>query len=178
MTPASRATTEHGPSDAPAPAVLRPHAEVAFAEELAALYSGYRRALDATGRIDDDLRLAAAVDALREDPGRWAARPVFVSAALYEPFGLAVLEAAAAGCALVLSDIPTFRELWDGAALFVAPDEAAIADAIAALVADPARRAALGEAARARAARYTPDATAAAMAALHARLLPHRRAAA
>ena len=37
MTPASRATTEHGPSDAAAPAVLRPHAEVAFAEELAAL---------------------------------------------------------------------------------------------------------------------------------------------
>ena len=46
---------------------------------------------------------------------------VFVSPALYEPFGLAVLEAAQAGCALVLSDIPTFRELWDGVALFVAP---------------------------------------------------------
>ncbi len=45
---------------------------------------------------------------------------VFASTALYEPFGLAVLEAAQAGCALVLSDIPTFRELWDGAALFVA----------------------------------------------------------
>ena len=45
--------------------------------------------------------------------------PIFVSAARYEPFGLAVLEAAQAGCALVLSDIPTFRELWDGAALFV-----------------------------------------------------------
>ena len=50
----------------------------AYAEELAALYSGYRRALEATGRTDDDLRLAAAVDALREDPGRWGARPVFV----------------------------------------------------------------------------------------------------
>jgi ATP-dependent helicase/DNAse subunit B len=49
-----------------------------YAEELAALYSGYRRVLEATGRTDDDLRLAAAVDALREDPGRWGARPVFV----------------------------------------------------------------------------------------------------
>jgi len=46
---------------------------------------------------------------------------IFVSPALYEPFGLCVLEAAAAGCALVLSDIPTFRELWSGAALFVDP---------------------------------------------------------
>ncbi|MBD0271625.1 MAG: glycosyltransferase family 4 protein, partial [Acetobacteraceae bacterium] len=50
---------------------------------------------------------------------RLAEGPVFVSVALYEPFGLAVLEAAQAGCALVLSDIPTFRELWDGAAEFV-----------------------------------------------------------
>ncbi|WP_314957665.1 glycosyltransferase family 4 protein [Bradyrhizobium cosmicum] len=46
---------------------------------------------------------------------------IFVTPALYEPFGLSVLEAAAAGCALVLSDIPTFRELWSGAALFVDP---------------------------------------------------------
>ena len=29
---------------------------------------------------------------------------VFVSPAVYEPFGLTVLEAAAAGCALVLAD--------------------------------------------------------------------------
>ena len=44
---------------------------------------------------------------------------------VYEPFGLAVLEAAGAGAALVLADIPTFRELWDDAALFVAADDAA-----------------------------------------------------
>jgi len=81
-----------------------------------------------------------------------AARPVFVSPALYEPFGLAVLEAAQAGCALVLSDIPTFRELWDGAALFVpAEDGAAIAGAVERLVGDEALRARLGAAAAARA---------------------------
>jgi glycosyltransferase involved in cell wall biosynthesis len=34
-------------------------------------------------------------------------RPIFVSAARFEPFGLAVLEAAQAGCPLILSDIPT-----------------------------------------------------------------------
>ena len=49
----------------------------------------------------------------------YASATVFASMARYEPFGLAVLEAAQAGMALVLSDIPTFRELWDGAAIFV-----------------------------------------------------------
>lgn len=97
---------------------------------------------------------------------RWLARrPVFVSAARFEPFGLAVLEAAQAGCPLVLSDIPTFRELWDGAARFVVPGDApGFADAISAILADPARHAAQGEAARQRSARYAPAVTAAAMA--------------
>ena len=71
------------------------------------------------------LHCARRSSTTRRSPRWLAARPVFVSAALYEPFGLAVLEAAQAGCALVLSDIPTFRELWDGAALFVAADDAA-----------------------------------------------------
>lgn len=43
---------------------------------------------------------------------------IYAGPALYEPFGLAVLEAALSGCALVLSDIPSFRENWSGAALF------------------------------------------------------------
>jgi glycosyltransferase involved in cell wall biosynthesis len=70
---------------------------------------------------------------------------VFVSTALYEPFGLAVLEAAAAGMALVLSDIPSFRELWDGAA------------AIDSLLADRAGLEALAAAARRRAAHYSVE---------------------
>jgi glycogen(starch) synthase len=44
---------------------------------------------------------------------------IFVHPALYEPFGLSVLEAARARCCLVLSDIPSLRELWDGAAVFI-----------------------------------------------------------
>ena len=84
------------------------------------------------------------------------AAAVFVSPARYEPFGLAVLEAAQAGCALVLSGIPTFRELWDGAALFVEPDdEAALAAALDRLMSDDAERGRLAEAARERAGRYT-----------------------
>ena len=48
---------------------------------------------------------------------RWLGRAsLYVGASLYEPFGLAPLEAALRGCALVLSDIGSFRELWDGCA--------------------------------------------------------------
>jgi glycogen synthase len=50
-----------------------------------------------------------------------AAVPIFAHPALYEPFGLSILEAARARCCLVLSDIPSLRELWDGAAVFVDP---------------------------------------------------------
>jgi glycosyltransferase involved in cell wall biosynthesis len=55
---------------------------------------------------------------------KMARAAIFVSCSIYEPFGLAVLEAAASGAALVLSDISTFRELWDEAALFAPPRDA------------------------------------------------------
>jgi glycosyltransferase involved in cell wall biosynthesis len=80
---------------------------------------------------------------------------IFVSPALYEPFGLAVLEAALTGSALVLADIASFRELWDGAAEFVdARDANALGRAIRRLIFEPARRQALGESALCRARRY------------------------
>ncbi|API58936.1 glycosyl transferase family 1 [Tardibacter chloracetimidivorans] len=97
-----------------------------------------------------------------------AARPVFVSAARYEPFGLAVLEAANAGCALVLSDIPTFRELWDGVATFVAPDDVAgFTSAIGELVGDVSLRLESGKRAMLHARRYSPARMARDMAAIH-----------
>jgi len=49
---------------------------------------------------------------------------VYVGASLYEPFGLAPVEAAMAGCALLLSDIPSFRELWGPDALYFRPGDA------------------------------------------------------
>jgi len=120
----------------------------------------------------DNIHCLGTLD--EEELGRWlSARPVFVSAALYEPFGLAVLEAASAGCALVLSDIPTFRELWDEVAIFVDPrDEDGFARAIGDLAGDDFERAVLGRAARERATLYTPDAMAAQMASLYRGLLP------
>lgn len=110
---------------------------------------------------------------LPEVADRLAARPIFASPARYEPFGLSVLEAAQSGCALVLSDIPTFRELWRDSAIFVQPDDpAGFADAIEQLLADRERRSELGLAARMRALRYTPEAMASKMAALYGELAP------
>lgn len=85
-----------------------------------------------------------------------ASAAIFASPALYEPFGLSVLEAALNGCALVLSDIPTFRELWSGAAIFLpAIEPRSWRHVLARLVRDPARSAMLGQLARARAAHYS-----------------------
>jgi glycosyltransferase involved in cell wall biosynthesis len=104
--------------------------------------------------------------------GLLAAQPVFASAALYEPFGLSVLEAAQAGCALVLSDIATHRELWDGAATFVdANDEAAFAAAINAFLSNRVEREHAGRRARERARQYTPERMARAMADIYERVL-------
>jgi len=106
-------------------------------------------------------------------------RPIFVSAARFEPFGLAVLEAAQADCPLILSDIPTFRELWDGAAIFIEPDDAAgFARAIGELAGDPDRHREQGAVAAARAARYTPEASAASMERIYRAVLGKQRAAA
>jgi glycosyltransferase involved in cell wall biosynthesis len=79
----------------------------------------------------------------------------------------------------VLADIPTFRELWDGAALFVAPDDAdGYVAAIEAVTRDAGLATRLGAAARTRAARYTPAAAAAAMLSLYRGLIEQRSAAA
>lgn len=81
---------------------------------------------------------------------------VFASPARYEPFGLAALEAAVAGCALVLGDIPSQHEVWGDAALFVAPDDhAALARTLTRLATDTALRTGMAERACQRAARYT-----------------------
>jgi ATP-dependent helicase/DNAse subunit B len=52
-------------------------ARARYAEELAGVYGGYRRALERLGRVDDELRWAAALDALRLAPDRWGRTPVF-----------------------------------------------------------------------------------------------------
>src|SRR5690242_1437664 len=81
---------------------------------------------------------------------------IFAAPALYEPFGLTVLEAATCGCALVISDLPSLRELWGEAAIFVDPhDPAAIRTVLRRVCADGKLRAQLQAAARARAKLYS-----------------------
>ncbi len=94
-----------------------------------------------------------------EELARWyAATAIFISASRYEPFGLSVLEAAQAGAALVLSDIETFRELWDGAAhFFPVGDAAALADALGRLRSDEQLRRQFASRAKARARHWSAD---------------------
>lgn len=46
------------------------------------------------------------------------ASSIYLAPSLYEPFGLAALEAALCGCAVVANDIASLREVWDDAALY------------------------------------------------------------
>ena len=81
---------------------------------------------------------------------------IYALPARYEPFGLTVLEAAQRGCALVLGDIDSLRENWDGAALFVPPEDgAALVSALRTFIADDSTRRGWAAAARRRAARFT-----------------------
>ena len=101
--------------------------------------------------------------------------PIFAHPALYEPFGLGVLEAAQAGCALVLSDIPTLRELWDGAALFCAPrDQKEWARVLVELWQDDERVGQLAKLARRRAQQYSREAFGQGYRTLYERLTSNR----
>lgn len=81
---------------------------------------------------------------------------IYVAPAKYEPFGLAILEAARAGCALVLGDIASLREVWGDAALYVDTDSpVSLRKAICSLIDDPAYRRRLAQAAWQRAQIYT-----------------------
>jgi glycosyltransferase involved in cell wall biosynthesis len=98
---------------------------------------------------------------------------IVVSPSIYEPFGLAALEAARSGAALVLADIPTYRELWNDAAVFFDPRKPhALAEAINTLAADLSLRRELGERARRRSLDFTSEAQALAVAQIYRRLLP------
>ena len=97
---------------------------------------------------------------------------IYALPARYEPFGLSVVEAAAAGCALVLGDIRTLRENWSGAAVFVPPDNRrALAGAVNDLIEHPEKRRALSAISQTRARTFTVSAMTDAYAAAYRGLL-------
>ena len=100
---------------------------------------------------------------------------LFAAPARYEPFGLTAVEAGLAGCALVLGDIPSLREVWGEAACFVPPEDPdTLATALEQLAGDPERRGQLGAAARLRALALDPARMAAAYAATYTEIMADR----
>ncbi|HJR16266.1 MAG TPA: glycosyltransferase family 4 protein [Gemmatimonadales bacterium] len=112
-----------------------------------------------------------------EDVADWLARAsIYAFPARYEPFGLSVLEAALAGCALVLSDIPTLREQWDGKAVFVELDDpATLRLAIHSLIQEPDLRQMLAMRARRHALTLTSRRMASAYSGVYTKVLAGRR---
>lgn len=110
-----------------------------------------------------------------EELSQWMHRAaIYVLPAFYEPFGLSVLEAAHSGCALVLSDIATFSELWHDAALFAHPrDPHSIRDALIHLINDPGLLNTLASRARMMSLNYNPDKMAHEYIACYNQLLNH-----
>jgi glycosyltransferase-like protein len=103
----------------------------------------------------------------RDLPALLAAASVFAFPSTREGFGLAAMEALAAGVPVVASDLPVLREVFTGAAAFAStPAELATALRLAVSHPDPARRAA----GRTLAGRYTWGAAAAAHLALYGTL--------
>ncbi|MCE5276896.1 MAG: glycosyltransferase family 4 protein [Planctomycetaceae bacterium] len=125
------------------------------------------------GRVDG-VRCLGPLD--RTDLLSWMARAaVYVLPARYEPFGLTALEAAMRGCALILGDIRSLREVWGQSAIFVPPaDDTALAYAIDRVLGEEPLRVTLSRLARARARRFTAVRMALSYLALYRRLLQGR----
>lgn len=81
---------------------------------------------------------------------------IYALPARYEPFGLSILEAAQEGCALVLGDIPSLREFWGTAAIFVNPNRPEeLEQALKGLIRDSGAREAWSAKAREAASRFS-----------------------
>ena len=66
---------------------------------------------------------------------------IYLCTSVYEPFGLAPLEAALCGCAVVANDIPSLREVWGEGAIYF-HDKASLQDRLTELARDPRQLAA------------------------------------
>lgn len=88
----------------------------------------------------------------------YAKASIYAAPAKYEPFGLSILEAAMSGCALVLGDIPSLRETWGNAAVYVDPNSRLeLRKALMELIDFPQLRDGLADRARRRSLHYSRE---------------------
>src|SRR3954451_19693992 len=121
--------------------------------------------------IEDDVRFLGWLGS-DELEGLYAASAAFVMPSLYEGFGLPVLEAMARGVPVACADRSSLPEVAGEAALLFDPDDPrGVAAAIERVLGDPAERARLVAAGRARAAEFTWERTARATLASYERAL-------
>lgn len=103
---------------------------------------------------------------------------IFAAPTAYEPSGLGILAAARERCALVLGYIPSLRELWSDAAIFVQPgDDRALHEVLETLIGDSKLRGELAERAQQRAGELPIQRTARAYKRLYGRLVGAQAAA-
>jgi glycosyltransferase involved in cell wall biosynthesis len=144
--------------------------------------AGQQRSPDGASASDDGHRTHANMLCLGElSPhtlASWFSRAdIYALPARYEPFGLSALEAGLSGCALVLGDIPSLRQVWGDAAFFVHPDDTEQLRArLSALIDDPKLRRAFANRAQLHASQYTLDLMGASYAALYKQVLRERAA--
>lgn len=79
---------------------------------------------------------------------------IYLCTSRYEPFGLAPLEAAMCGCAVLVRDIPSLREVWGNGALYFT-DAVDLSDLLHQLARDPGQVQAAQHRSRRRAQKYT-----------------------
>lgn len=79
---------------------------------------------------------------------------IYLCTSRYEPFGLAPLEAASCGCAVVANDIPSLREVWQDGALYFS-DAASLTALLRELCADTQRLRSAQQNSRKRARHFT-----------------------
>jgi glycogen(starch) synthase len=97
------------------------------------------KGIDTLAHVESPIPIAIAGESCSDSRASWMNRPAFewmgqlseaemlqllaessiyICLSKYEPFGLAALEAALCGCAVVARDIPSLREVWQDAALY------------------------------------------------------------